>query len=80
MRHLPNQIIWDAMSVSGTASLPFFQRGTTMPDALYVKMSCDKVVTHMQVHRCTIFMHDVTPCHRSEAVQDLPAEEQHTCA
>lgn len=69
----------DTMLASGTASLSFLLRGTTMTGALYVEMLCDKLVAHIQICMCTdaqslcmMVIKDSTglPCHRSKTIQD----------
>jgi len=75
MKHPPSQMIWGAMSKSGTAGLYFLPPKTTMNGAKYLELLRQKVQLHMEVHRCTIFMHDGAPCHRSKIVTDYLASQ-----
>lgn len=74
MKHPPSQMIWGAMSKSGTAGLYFLPQGTTMNGAKYVELLREKLKLHMYIHQCSIFMHDGAPCHRSKVVQNFLAK------
>ena len=58
MKHPPSQIIWGAMSKSGTAGLYFLPQGTTMNGANYMELLQEKLKLHMYIHQCSIFMHE----------------------
>ena len=68
MKHPPSVMIWGGMSVNGTAGLFFLPSGMTMNGARYVDLLREKLERHMNIHKCTIFMHDGAPCHRSKTV------------
>ena len=69
--HPPSQMIWGAMSANGTAGLYFLPPKSTMNGSKYVELLKEKLVIHMQIHNCTIFMHDGAPCHKSKVVQQF---------
>ena len=71
VKHPPSQMIWGAMSANGTAGLYFLPPGSTMNGSKYVELLKEKLVIHMQIHNCTIFMHDGAPCHKSKVVQQF---------
>ena len=64
-------MIWGAMSANGTAGLYFLPPGSTMNGSKYIELLKEKLVIHMQIHNCTIFMHDGAPCHKSKVVQQF---------
>lgn len=68
MKHPPSVMIWGGMSVNGTAGLYFLPPGTTMNGTKYVDLLNEKLELHMDIHNCTVFMHDGAPCHRSKTV------------
>lgn len=70
VKHPPSQMIWGAMSATGTAALYFLPPKTTMNGSRYLNLLRDKLKLHMAVHRCSIFMHDGAPCHRARIVKD----------
>ena len=74
MKHPSSQMIWGAMSKSGTAGLYFLPQGTTMNGTKYVELLREKLKLHMYIHQCSIFMHDGAPCHRSKVVQNFLAK------
>ena len=76
MKHPPTQMIWGAMSVSGTAALSFLPPKTTINGTRYLNLLREKLKLHMQVHRCSVFMHDGAPCHRSRTVKDYLTAER----
>ena len=59
VKHPPSQMVWGAMSASGTGGLYFLTPGTTMNGEKYVKVLQVKLQLHMTVHQCDIFIHDV---------------------
>ena len=63
MKHLPSQMIWDAISEHGVAGISFLPPGTTMNGPRYVELLAEKLKVHMAVHNCTIFMQNGAPCH-----------------
>ena len=71
MKHPPSQMIWGAMSKSGTAGLYFLPQGTTMNVAKYVELLREKLKLHMYIHQCSIFMHD--------GMTELRATDQRLC-
>ena len=68
MKHPPSVMIWGAMSSNGTAGLFFLPKGTTMNGVRYLEMLQEKLQLHMVFHKCTTFMQDGAPCHRSKIV------------
>lgn len=71
MKHPPSQMVWGAMSAMGTSGLFFLEKNTTMNGEKYKKLLQDKLILHMRVHQCSVFMHDGAPCHRSRTVKDF---------
>ena len=61
-------LIWGAISVKETARLFFLFPGTTINGSKYLELQKNKLVLHMNVHRCHIFMQDGAPCHKSKIV------------
>ena len=76
VKHPPTQMIWGAMSVSGTAALFFMPPKTTMNGNRYLNLLRAKLKLHMQVHRCSVFMHGGAPCHRQRTVKDYLTAER----
>jgi len=72
----PGQMIWGAMSFRGTAGLYFLPPETTMNGEKYVHLLKSKLELNMRVHNRNIFMHDGTPCHRSEVVKNFLEQER----
>ena len=68
MKHPPSVMIWGGMSVNGTAGLFFLAPGMTMNGTRYADLLREELERHMDIHKCTIFMHDGAPCHRSKTV------------
>ena len=71
MKHLPSQMIWGAMSCFGPSGLYFIPPNTTMNGPRYLELLKEKLKLHMDIHKCTIFMQDGTPCHRSKVATDF---------
>ena len=63
VKHPPTQMIWRAMFVDETAALYLLPAGVTMNGSRYVNLSREKLQLHMVVHSCSVFMHNVAPCH-----------------
>ena len=63
MKHLPNQIIWGAMSCRGAVCLYFIQPNTTTNGPKYVELLKEKLKLHMHIQGCTIFVQDGSHCH-----------------
>ena len=59
-----SQMIWAWMCNSDIAELYFLTTGTPMNGEAYVELLKERLAIHMHIHRCTISMHDVAPCHR----------------
>ena len=70
-KHLPSQMIWGAMSCSGSAVKYFLPPGTTMNGKKYLVVLKDRLKIHLDIHQCRIFKHDGAPCHRSKIVFDF---------
>lgn len=70
MKHPPKQMVWGAMSVNGTAGLYFLEQNVTMNGEKYLDLLKDKLQLHMSVHKCTVFMHDGAPCHKTKKVSE----------
>ena len=66
MKHLPSQMIEDSMSCFGPSGLYFIPSNTTMSGPRYVEVLKEKLKLHRDIHKCTIFMPDGAPCHRSK--------------
>ena len=64
------------MSANGRAGLYFLPPGSTMNGSKYLELLKEKLVLHMKIHNCTIFMHDGAPCHKSRLVQQF-LDSQH---
>ena len=64
-------MIWETMSVNGTAALYFLPVGVTMNDSRYVNLLREKLQLHMAVHHCSVFMRDCASCQRSKVVQSF---------
>ena len=75
MKHPPSQVIWGAMLCHGTAGLYFLPPNTTMNRPRYVEM-LQKLKLHMEIHNCTVFMQDGTPCHRSKVVSEFLRQQR----
>ena len=58
MKHPTSQMIWGAMSCSGTAGLYFLPPNTTTNGPRYVDSLQEKLELHMNVHKCSIFMQE----------------------
>ena len=73
VKHLRCQMIWiwETMPVIGTAVLHFLPAGVTMNGSQYVKLLQEKLLLHIAVHQCSVFMHDGATCHRSKVVQSF---------
>ena len=71
MKHPPSQMIWGAMSFNGRAGLYFLPPNTTMNGIKYVNLLEEKLILHMNIHSCTVFMQDGAPCHRSKVVKEF---------
>ena len=71
MKHPPSVMVWGAFSQNGTAALYFLPQKTTMNGARYLELLQEKLVLHMGIHQCTIFMQDGAPCHRARQVKDF---------
>ncbi|KAK6173376.1 hypothetical protein SNE40_016841 [Patella caerulea] len=71
MKHPPSIMVWGAFSSCGTAGLYFLPKGQTMNGQRYEKLLEEKLLLHMEVHKCSIFMQDGAPCHRSKLVSDF---------
>jgi len=68
VKHPSSVMIWGGMSVNETAGLFCLPPGTTMNGQKHVDLLKDKLELHVAVHKCTIFMQDGAPCHRSKTV------------
>ena len=75
MKHPLSQMVWGAFSKSGTAGLKFLPPGTAMNGSRYVDLLKEKLEMHMNIHRCTVFMHDGAPCHRLKVVKQFLFEK-----
>ena len=75
IKHPPSQMVWGAFSRSGTAGLYFLPPGSTMNGSRYVDLLKGKLEMHMNIHQCTVFMHDGAPCHRSKIVKQFLSEK-----
>ena len=64
-------MIWGAMSCFGPSGLYFIPPNTTMNGLRYVELLKEKLKLHMDLHKCTIFMQDGAPCHRSKVATDF---------
>ena len=53
----------------GTAGLYFLLPETTINGEKYVKLLKIKLVLHIRVHNCEIFIHGGALCHRSKVVK-----------
>ena len=71
MKHPPSVMIWGGISAKGTAGLFFLPSGTTMNGTKYLGMLKNKLEIHMNIHACSIFMHDGAPCHRAKIVSEF---------
>lgn len=71
MKHPPSVMVWGAFSHNGTAGLYFLPQKTTMNGARYLKLLQEKLMLHMEIHQCSIFMQDGAPCHRARQVNDF---------
>ena len=71
VKHPPSQMIWGAMSAKARAGLYFLPPGSTINSSKYVELFKQKLVLHMEIHNCTIFMHDGAPCHKIRLVQQF---------
>lgn len=49
----------------------FLEQGKTINGDRYLSMLKDKLRPHMDIHGCTIFMHDGAPCHRAKKVTEF---------
>ena len=47
-----------------------------MNGSKYIELLKEKLLLHMEIHNCTIFMHDGAPCHKSKLVQQF-LDSQH---
>lgn len=68
-KHPQSQMIWDAVSVSGTSALYFLPSKTTMNGTCYINLL--KLRLHMKIHLCSILVHDVDLCQKSKAVRSI---------
>ena len=76
MKHPPSVLILGGMSINGTAGLFFLSPGTTINGQKYLDLLKNKLELHMAVHKCSVFMQDVAPCHRAKIVtQFLKAQK-----
>lgn len=60
----PSHIIWGAMLKPGTDGLYFLPPGPTTNSTMYVELLQEELELHMHSTQCTIFMYDITQCHR----------------
>lgn len=62
--------------MSDIAALYFLPSKTTMDRSRYLNLLREKSKFHMNVHRCSILMHDGVSCHMSKADKDyLPTKK-----
>ena len=64
------------MSAKGRDGFYFLPSGGTINGSKYVELFEEKLVLHMEIHHCTIFMHDGAPCHKSRLEQQF-LDSQH---
>ena len=70
-KHPPSQIIWGDMSPNGRTDLYFLPSGSKMIGYKYVELHKEKLVPHMDIRNCTIWMPDGAPCHKNRLVQQF---------
>ena len=68
VKHSKSVMIWCCMSSQGRSALTFLPPNTTMNGERYLQVLKEKLQLHMGVSRCSIFMQDGAPCHRSRLV------------
>ena len=51
-------------SAKSRAGLYFLSPENKMNGSKHVELLKEKLVLHMEIHNCTIFMHDGAPCHK----------------
>ena len=59
------------MSTKGIDGLYFLPPGSTRNGSKYVELFKEKLVQHVKIYDCTIFMHDGALCHKSRLVQQF---------
>ena len=64
------------MSANGRTGLYFLPPGSTINGSKYVELPKKKLVLHMEIHNCAIFMHDGAPYHKSRLLQQF-LDSQH---
>ena len=75
MKHPPTQTIWRAMSCFSYSGLHFILP-SHMYGHRYVELLNETLKLHMDIHTCTIFMHDGSSCHRFKVATDFPKKNK----
>ena len=73
IKHPPSFMIGELCPV--LEQLVFLPIGTTMNGVRNRKMLKDKLVIHMAIHECNIFMQNGISCHRSKLVSNFPKKK-----
>jgi transposase len=63
-------MVYSSFSAFGRGSIHFLPQNTTMRGENYLQLLKDKLPLTMHVHRTSIFLHDVAPCHKAKKVSE----------
>ena len=71
MKRSPSQMVWDAMSSLGPSGLYCIPPDTTTNEPRDAESLKEKLTLQRNSHKCTLFMTNGAPCHRSKIVTDF---------
>ena len=70
VKHPRSKMIWEAMPATNRADLYSLPPERTMNGSKYVELFKEKLVLHMEIRNCTIFMHNEACIFLAELMRD----------